>query len=418
LIPESCPRAPETPDPAPDAGRERLPGAARGRLKVLLFANTDWYLFNFRRSLAEALLAEGHEVLLVSPPGAYGRRLQGLGFSWVAAPMQRRSLNPLRELALVLWLKKLMRAEQVDLVHGFTIKCAIYGSLASRLAGCRARVNAVAGMGYVFTSDDRRARLLRPLVRSMMRLSMNGGNSRLILQNADDVELISRAGIFDPERIRLIPGSGVDCRRFGRVSRPAAGGEFRVLLAARILRDKGVEEYAAASRMLRAEGRAIRFLLAGEPDPGNPASVPRETVSEWVAEGSVEWLGHVQDMPSLLASVHAVVLPSYREGLPRSLIEAGACGLPLVTTDTPGCREVVEHERDGLLVRVRDPRGLADAIARLQDDGGLAACLGAAARQKALTHFDEKIVIRRTLEVYRELVPDLIPARSQSQETG
>ncbi|WP_287365648.1 glycosyltransferase family 4 protein [Thauera sp.] len=375
-------------------------------MKLLLFANTEWYLYNFRRSLAAALRDAGHEVLLVSPPGPYGARLQALGFRWIAAPMERRSLNPLRELALVAWLRRLVRAERVDLVHGFTIKCAVYGSLAARSAG-RARVNAVAGMGYVFTSDDVRARVLRPLVRTLMRAALGGRRSRLILQNPDDVALFDEAGLVRPEKVRLIPGSGVDCRRFAppddeRVRN--AGAPLRVLLPARLLWDKGVAEFVEASRLLRAEGRAVEFLLAGDPDPGNPAAVPEQKVRDWVADGMLTWLGHVDDMPALFASVDVVALPSYREGLPKGLIEAAACGLALVTTDVPGCREVVTHEVDGLLVPPKDAVALAQAIARLDADPSLRRQLARAARSRALAEFDERHVIARTVAVYEELL--------------
>ncbi|MDD2989154.1 MAG: glycosyltransferase family 4 protein [Zoogloea sp.] len=373
-------------------------------MKVVLFANTEWYLYNFRRSLALALRDAGYEVLLVSPPGPYGEKLRQLGFRWIPAPMERRSLNPLRELALVLWLKRLFAQEQVDLVHGFTIKCAVYGSLAARLAGIPARVNAVAGMGYVFTSEDLKARLLRPIVRSLMRLALDGQGARLILQNPDDVALFERAGLVDASLVRLIPGSGVDCRRFVPKAGRTRGGRFRVLLAARLLWDKGLAEYVDAARKLRLDGRDIEFLLAGDPDPGNPAAVPEGSVRAWVDEGLLQWLGHVDDMAALFETVDAVVLPSYREGLPKGLIEAAASGLPLVTTDVPGCREVVTDGVDGLLVPVKNGEALARAIARLHDDPLLCSRLGAAAREKALNEFDEQIVIERTISVYREFV--------------
>ena len=216
--------------------------------------------------------------------------------------------------------------------------------------------------------------------------------------------LFQRAGLVEASRIRLIRGSGVDCSRFiGRSSNRDQSKPMRVLLAARLLWDKGLAEFVDAARRLRAEGRVVEFLLAGDPDPGNPAAVPDATLRAWHEEGVVQWLGHVDDMPSLLASVDLMVLPSYREGLPKSLIEAAACGLPLVTTDVPGCREVVCDEVDGLLVPPRDAKSLANAIARLQDDPALAQRLGEAARRKALAEFDEQIVIVQTLAVYREL---------------
>lgn len=374
-------------------------------MKVVLFANTDWYLYNFRRSLALALQRAGYELLLISPPGEYGQKLRELGLRWEPLPMDRRSLNPLREIVLLWHLQRLFRREKPALMHGFTIKCAVYGSLAARLAGVPARVNAVAGMGYVFTSNDTKARVLRPLVRALMRAALGGRNARLILQNPDDVALFEHAGLVDAAHIRLIPGSGVDCSRFA--ARDGVRGQnkpLRVLLAARLLWDKGLAEFVEAARRLQGEGRAIEFLLAGDPDPGNPAAVPEDTVRGWVVNGVLQWLGRVDDMPALFARVDVVVLPSYREGLPKSLIEAAACALPLVTTDVPGCREVVTDGVDGLLVPVRNAGALAEAIARLQDDPALARRLGIAARAKALAEFDERIVIEQTMAVYRELL--------------
>jgi glycosyltransferase involved in cell wall biosynthesis len=373
-------------------------------LKILLFANTEWYLYNFRRTLALALQDAGHEVLLLSPPGPYAEKLQGLGLRWLPAPMERRSLNPFRELALVLWLRKLMRQERVDLVHGFTIKGAVYGSLAARLAGVPARINNIDGLGYVFASNDLKARLLRPLVRTMLRLALGGQNARLILLNQDDVLLFQQAGLVKSELVRMIPGAGVDCNRFASGAQRVKGHPLRVLMAARLLWDKGMAEYVAAARILKTQGRQIHFLLAGTPDPGNPKSVPEETVRAWVNEGLIDWLGHVSDMATLLTTVHVVALPSYREGLPTTLTEGAACSLPLITTDVPGCREVVTHEMNGLLVPARDAEALAQAIARLDDDPHLAIRLGAAARAKALAQFDEQIVIHQTMAVYIELV--------------
>jgi glycosyltransferase involved in cell wall biosynthesis len=384
--------------------------------KVILFANTDWYLYNFRFSLACALRDLGHDVVLLSPPGEYGPKLRTLGFRWEPAPMARRSLNPLRELTLVMWLVRFLRREQPDLVHGFTIKCAVYGSLSARLAGVAARVNAVAGMGYVFTSRDLKARVLRPVVRSVMSMAMSCKGSIVILQNPDDLRLFREANIVDESAIRVIKGSGVNMSRFNprpEAAEPCEGEPLRVVLAGRLLWDKGIAEYVHAARVLKSEGRSVRCILAGAPDPGNPASVDEASLQGWIKEGLVEWLGHVSDMPKLFAQTDVAVLPSYREGLPKSMIEAAACALPLIITDAPGCREVVSiNGEEGLIVPVRDGNALADAIRLLDDDRALARKLGHAARQKALREFDERIVIERTLAVYRELLelaPQTVP---------
>jgi glycosyltransferase involved in cell wall biosynthesis len=226
----------------------------------------------------------------------------------------------------------------------------------------------------------------------------------LILQNHDDARMFLDHGLIEDARVRVIAGSGVDCNRFVPQSR-ARNDPPRVLLAARLLWEKGVKEYVQASRVLRAQGRRARFLLAGASDPGNPAAVPETIVHGWVEEGLVEWIGHVDDMPALFASSDVFVLPSYyREGLPKSLIEAAACATPLITTDMPGCRDVVTDGVDGLIVPPRDANALCTAIARLLDAPELAHKLGLAARAKALAAFDERIVIRRTLETYDEVL--------------
>ena len=375
-------------------------------MKIIFFANTEWYLFNFRLSLAKALQAQGHEVLLISPPGEYGDRLQSLGFRWEALPMDRRSLDPLRELRLLAYLCRLYRRVDPALAHHFTIKCVVYGSIAALIARVPARVNSVAGMGYVFTNQAFKARLLRPVVRGLMRLVLNGRGARLILQNNDDVAAFAQAKLARSELVRLVKGSGVDLSRFQPSAKQALASHkpTRVLLAARLLWDKGIAEYVEAARQLRARNIPIRFLLAGAPDDGNPAAIAQATLNSWSAEGLIELLGQVSDMAELYATVDMVVLPSYREGLPKSLIEAAACALPLITTDAPGCREVVTHEADGLIVPIKDATALANAIERLHLNKDLAHRLGQAARRRAINEFDENIVIQKTLAIYEELL--------------
>ncbi len=378
-------------------------------LKVLLFANTEWYLFNFRLALAKAARAQGAEVVMVSPPGPYGEKLRAEGFRWIAVPMTRRSLNPVREAFLLAALWRLYRREKPDIAHHFTIKCVVYGALAARGSGTRGVVNAVAGMGYVFSSDELLARTLRPLVRGLLRFAINGRQSRLIVQNPDDERVIVGSGLMDARHVRLIAGSGVDTQRYQpRTRAPGTDdGVASIVFAARLLWDKGVAEFVQAAQALRAEGLNARFFVAGEPDPGNPASVPEEQLTAWRKEGAVTLLGHVSDMPALIAKTDVVVLPTYyREGVPRSLIEAAAAGLPIVTTDAPGCREIVQDGVNGFLVPVGDGVALASAIRKLVLDPGIAVRMGAAGRQKVLAQFDERIVFTNTFAVYQELVSE------------
>jgi glycosyltransferase involved in cell wall biosynthesis len=394
-------------------------------MKFVFYANTDWYLFNFRLSTALELKAHGHEVVMLSPPGDFGGRFAALGFRWIALRMDRASLNPLREAATLRRLVRVLKDEKPDVLHNFTVKCAVYGALAARAARVPAVVNAVAGMGYVFTSDRAHARALRPVVKALMRGTLGGGHSRLILQNPDDADAFVQSRMVAPERIRVIRSSGVNTSRFIPRQRQAGRRPLRVLLAARLLWEKGVGEFVEASRLLKAEGRDVEFLLAGMPDYGNPRSVRREEVEQWAKEGAVDWLGHVDDMAALLGSVDVMALPSYyREGVPKSLIEGAASGLALVTTNLAGCREVVsQHGVDGLHVAPRDPRALAEALKQLDEDRELVARLGANAREKALAHFDERAVIHSTIDVYDELLLDRVtrrkePARAEFCDLG
>ena len=375
-------------------------------MKVLLFANTDWYLYNFRLGLAKFLRDNGFEVVMISPQGPYGPRLVAEGFRWIPLQMDRRSLNPWRELRLIAQIASILRAEKPALVHNFTIKCVVYGSLAARWAGVQARVNAVTGLGYVFIGQDFRARFLRPIVGALLKLAFNGIAARLIVQNQDDSAAFVDAGLVLKDFVRLIKGSGVDTSRFYPRLEARPAGSLRVLLASRLLWDKGIGEYVEAARQIKRQGLAVEFLLAGDIDSGNPASVSADDVESWRAAGIVRPLGHVEDMAVLLSDIDVMVLPSsYGEGVPRSLIEAAACGLPIITTDAPGCREIVEEGVNGYLVPVRDAHALADAIRRLSANPTLRQSMGLAGREKVLKEFDERIVFEKTLAVYRELLP-------------
>ena len=377
-------------------------------MRIVFFANTDWYLYNFRLPTALQLKASGHDVVMLSPGGDFGERFAEHGIPWLTLSMDRASLNPWRELQTLRHLVGVLREQRPQLLHNFTIKCAVYGSLAARAVAAPAVVNSVAGLGYVFASNDAKARRLRPFVSTLMRATLGRGRSRVILQNPDDAEALAASQLVPEHKLRVIRSSGVDLQRFHPDwTSPPARGPLRVLLAARLLWDKGLREFVEASALLKARGRDIEFLLAGMPDPGNPASATAEEARAWDQHGLVRWLEHVEDMPSLMRSVHAMALPSYyREGVPKSLIEAAASGLALVTTDLPGCREVVSEDGvDGLRVAPRDAHSLASAIARLDDDRELLARLGASARQRAHEHFDQRKVIRETMDVYDELVP-------------
>ena len=377
-------------------------------MKVILFANTDWYLYNFRLPLAQYLRTQGLDVLFLSPPGEYGLRLREAGFRWQSIPMNRLSINPLRELILLNHIRRVYAHERPKLAHHFTIKSVVYGSLAARLTGTNARVNAVTGLGHVFTNTGVKARLLRPWVRLLLRLALGGTGSRLILQNPDDVHSFKQGRLIQPEFIRLIRGSGVDTERFKPTALTDSTRPLTMLLATRLLWEKGVGEYVTAAQQLREAGLSLNCLIAGQPDPGNPASIPVEQLKRWQQQGAVTLLGHVADMASLLKQVDIMVLPTnYGEGVPRSLLEGAACGLPLIATDVPGCREIVQHQHNGLLVPPRNVDALANAMRQLAENVQLRQQMGAASRAIVLEAFDQETVFQQTFAVYQELLPEL-----------
>ncbi len=395
---------------------------AQEAMKIALFANTDWYLYNFRLSTALRLQSLGVEVVMASPPGDFGARFAEHGIAWRTLPMNRSSLDPFRETMVLQSLVRLLSSERPDLLHNFTVKCAVYGALAARMTNIPAVVNAVAGMGYVFTSDGLKARALRPVVSALMRSTLGHGNSRIVLQNPDDVDMFHALRLAPRDKIRLIRSSGVDTARFCPTPRESETRRpLRVLLAARLLWEKGVGEFAEAAALLRRQGRDIEFMLAGTPDPGNPRSVPQAQVEQWQQQGALRWLGHVDDMPALMCRADVMVLPSYyREGVPKSLIEGASSGLALVTTDLPGCREVVAEDGiDGLHVEPRSAESLAAALARLDDDRALLRRLAERARDRAVRHFDQRHVIQETIDVYNELLRmPLMDIRQQSVQTS
>lgn len=369
-------------------------------MRIIFFANTDWYLYNFRRKLAQALREQGHDVVLVSPAGKYAARLQALGFRWLDFPLSRRGMNPLVEFASLVRLIHLYRSEKPDLVHHFTIKCVLYGTLAARLAGIRVVVNSITGLGYVFLAGGPLKVVLRLFVRTWYRAVLFG--SQVIFENDDDRQTFLRFGFIRPADGHLIPGVGVDTQRFVQV--PFPSGPPVVLLAGRLLWDKGIGEFVEAARQLHLSGVQARFALAGRIDPGNPASIPEAQILTWAAEGLVEWWGWTEDdMPATLARASIVCLPSYyREGLPTILLEASACGRPVVTTDWPGCRDAVRNGVSGLLVAERDAASLSDALQKLITNPYLCSEMGTAGRLMVEELFSSERVLAQISAVYRK----------------
>ena len=371
-------------------------------LRVLFLVASDWYFWCHRLPLAKRIADAGYEVHVATPPGKYVGEIARAGLIHTPIQIDRQGRNPLTDILTVKRLVRLYLDLKPHVVHHVALKPIVYGSMAARIAKVPAIVNAMPGMGYVFLSRQLLSRAIRPGVMAAFRLLVNGPNSRVILQNPDDIQRWVSWHVVRRDRIVLIRGAGVDTARF--VPTPELDGPPLVVLPARLLYDKGVAEFVDAARILRSRRVRVRMALVGEGDAGNPESVPTEQLRAWADEGCIELFGWRDDMVDVLAQAHIVCLPSYGEGLPKALLEAAACGRAIVATDVPGCREIVRNEDSGLLVPVRDAVALAHALERVIGDRALRKHLGERARARATADFSSDVVAQATLALYAELL--------------
>lgn len=369
--------------------------------KLLIVVNDAAFFLSHRLSLAKASARAGYQVKVIVGAGSGEAALDATGVTWQSVPLSRSGTNPWREWRSFRTLVETYRRERPDIVHHVTIKPVIYGTLAARVTGVPGVVNALTGLGFVFTGADGRSRLRRAWIGLLYRFALRHRNMRCIFQNRADLgEFVALTGI-SAQCARLIPGAGVDLSAFACSPAPALPATF--LLVGRMLGDKGVREFVDAAQRLKARHPTWRFRLVGDVDPGNPSSLRRAELEAWAARGWVEWLGRRDDVAALMRDAHVVCLPSYREGLPKTLLEASAAGRAMIATDVPGCRDVVADGVTGLLVPPRDAPALAGAMERLGADPALRVRMGRAARTRAETDYAVEDVVRATLEVYAEL---------------
>lgn len=374
--------------------------------RLLFFITNPAFLVSHRLPVALAARDAGYEVHVASMGGPAVAQLEALGLTHHVLPLSRTSMRPWTE-ARSLWaIWRLFRRVRPDLVHAVTLKSVLYGGIASRLAGVPAYVAAISGLGYVFIQGSGARAALKRLALVLYRLALGHANSRVIFQNASDRDVLVQAAAVRPEQVVMVRGSGVDLDRFAPAPWPA--GPVTVAMASRLLHDKGVREFVEAARLSASCGEGLRWRLAGSLDPENPASVTASELEAWRAGGMIEYVGECADVGGFYAQAHIVTLPSYREGLPKSLIEAAACGRPVVTTDVPGCRDAIEPGVSGVLVPPRDARALAAAVAALAEDEALRTRMGDAGRALAERDFGLDRIVRAHLDVYRDLAP---PAR-------
>ena len=366
----------------------------------LLFIASDAAVFvSHRINLAVAAVAAGYQVGVASPPGAQPglAKIAESGAAFIPIELERGSRAPLAELRSLFSIARAVRRFRPDLIHCITPKPVLYGGLVARMLGIPS-IAAVTGLGHAFVTETPRGRALRAAVLVAYRLAINARDCHVIFQNSDDRELFRSRGALHHNRVIRIPGSGTDLTTI--VASPLPAGPAVVVLPARLIRDKGIGEFVEAARSLRAAGTGARFRLLGDPDASNPTAISQQEIQAWAAEGVIEWRPHAADISAALAECHIIALPSYREGFPKTLIDAAAAGRPAVATDVPGCRDAIVDGVTGLLCAPRSGESLAATLATLINDRDRQIAMGAAARRHAEEHFGHAPVTAAHLDLY------------------
>jgi glycosyltransferase involved in cell wall biosynthesis len=377
------------------------PQPTRRRAKILYLVTEDWAFCSHRMPVARGARDAGAEVLVATRIGSDGPRIAAEGFRPIPLGWRRGADSVAGELRAIAEIAGVYRRERPDLVHHVAMKPIVIGGAAAALAGVPRVVNAAIGLGALFLSQGGH---VQRLARLGLRFALNRRTGHLIVQNRDDWTLLREEGLLRHDRVSLIRGSGVDTTRFHPDDSATADPPIAAYVG-RMLWDKGIGELVEAARLLRARQVPLRVVLVGPLDTENPAGIPEAQMRAWHDEGIVEWRGPSRDIPGLWREAAIAVLPSYREGLPKALLEAAACGRPMVAFDVPGSREIVLHEATGLLTPPRAPAPLADALARLAGDAALRQRLGVAARTLVEQELSETVVVRETLDLYRRLLP-------------
>ena len=372
-------------------------------MKILFLVTEDWYFLSHRLALARRLRDMGAEVVVMTRVTKLGDAIEREHFRIIPWSVLRRSLNPIHEFFAFWQVLRAYRRERPVLAHHVALKPLVFGGIAARLTPGVCSVNAISGMGHVFVNETGKFGLLRRALFVVFKWALNSDRARAIFQNRENMDAFVHGGVMNKQKAVLIRGVGVNPQEFQPRPEPAAGPI--VVLASRLLWEKGVGEFVTAAEKLRAQGLKARFVLVGDSDAGHRDAVPPGQLRDWVGQGAIEWWGHRSDMPTVFAESSLVCFPSYYgEGVPKVLMEAAASGRAIVTTDAPGCRDVVRDGQNGLLVPPRDPAALAEALKKLLSDPDLRARMGACGRKIAEEEFSEDLIIGQTLAVYRELL--------------
>lgn len=393
-------------------------GSGRGwsrHLKILFLYADDVYFWRNRLGLACEARDQGFEVVLMAPIGNHLSAIQGEGIRVIPWHLSRKSADPFRELRSLLEVIRTYRAERPDIVQHETLKAALHGGVAARVCGEIRSVSIICGLGAIFTQSNMRMALLRWLVLRILSFGFGAPRARVVFHNGGNRDVLLKTyRVIRDAQSHVSPGNGVRVERF--TPEPEPPGTPVVVLPARLLWEKGVGEFVEAAKELKRKGVAARCVLVGAPDADNPGCIPEEQLRAWERSGVVEWWGQRNDMPEVYAQSTLVCLPSYAEGMPNVLAEAGASGRAVVTTDVPGCRQAVTHEVNGLIVPARDAKALAEAIERLLKDGELRRRLGAMGRERAVKEFSHETIVKQMIGIYRELLGEKWP-KGRAAET-
>ena len=371
--------------------------------KLIFFVTEDWYFCSHRLPLALFAQKSGFEVVVITRVNQYAQLIESHGLKLIPLKISRRGINPLKEFRVILQLMAIYKSEQPDLIHNIALKPVLYGSIAALLVKVPYIVNAMAGLGFLFSSRSYKARVMRSVVTTIFRVIFNRKNSSVILQNSDDYTLLCNKYGVKKERAFLIRGSGVDPKKYLYVEEPK--GKIQIVLASRLLWDKGVGQFVEAAKQLKHQNISARFILVGKGDNENPSAISDKQLQQWHNNGVIEWWGQRDDMPKVLAQSHIVCLPSfYGEGVPKILIEAASCGRPIVTTNSPGCRDIVRDGINGFLVPIRDINTLVDKLKILINSAELRGEMGDRGRELVENEFSLEKVNTETLHVYENLL--------------
>jgi glycosyltransferase involved in cell wall biosynthesis len=367
--------------------------------KIVISVNTAWNIYNFRSGLVKALIEQGYEVIVMAPDDEYSPRLTALGCRFISLTMDNNGTSPGRDFALLIKYWRALRSVRPAAYLGYTIKPNVYGSIAANRLGIPV-INNIAGLGTTFINST----ILTCLVKRLYRLSLRR-SSRVFFQNSDDRNLFLHEGLIQSELADVLPGSGIDLLHF--LPRPLPSMHkryFRFLLVSRMLRDKGVEEFAEAAEIVHRHIPAVQFQLLGSVDANNANSIPLEKIMRWEKSGLIQYLSNTDDVRPYLASADCIVLPSYREGVPHSLLEAAAMARPIIATDVVGCKDIVDHNVNGFLCKVKNATDLAEKMIqmiRLTPEQRIE--MGGRGREKVALHFDEKLVISKYLSAIEQV---------------